>query len=67
MSLTAHEVHELKKAPKVDGVLPTILERWSPRAYSDKPVSSDDLKKIFEAARWAPSSFNERHGVFSLV
>lgn len=60
MSVSAREVNELKKAPAVDGVLPAILERWSPRAYSDKPVSGEDLKRVFEAARWAPSSNNEQ-------
>lgn len=60
MTLTANEVHELKKAPAVDGVLPTILERWSPRAYTDRQLGSEELKKVFEAARWAPSSGNEQ-------
>lgn len=61
MSLTASEVNQMKFAqPSTDGVLPVILERWSPRAFSDREVSSVDLKVIFEAARWAPSSFNEQ-------
>ncbi len=37
-----------------------IRERWSPRAFADKPVPQDILRSIFEAARWAPSSFNEQ-------
>jgi nitroreductase len=37
-----------------------ILHRWSPRAYADKPVPAEDLKRGFEAARWAASSFNEQ-------
>lgn len=61
MSLTASEVNQMKYAqPSTDGVLPVILERWSPRAFSDREVSAADLKVIFEAARWAPSSFNEQ-------
>jgi nitroreductase len=61
MKLTASEVHKLKHAnPSVNGVLPIILERWSPRAFSDRYVNPADLKKVFEAARWAPSSFNEQ-------
>lgn len=60
MPPSASEVDKLKHAPQVDGVLPVILERWSPRAFSDKAVDPADLKKIFEAARWAPSSFNEQ-------
>ncbi len=37
-----------------------ILKRWSPRAFSGKPVEEALLVKIFEAARWAASSFNEQ-------
>lgn len=61
MTLTASEVHKMKYAePSTEGVLPVILERWSPRAFADRDVSPADLKTIFEAARWAPSSFNEQ-------
>lgn len=61
MPLTASEVHQMKYAqPSTEGVLPVILERWSPRAFTDQDVSPADLKVIFEAARWAPSSFNEQ-------
>jgi nitroreductase len=60
MTATAKEVHELKKAPDVEGVLPAILHRWSPRAFTEKDVSARDLETIFEATRWAPSSFNEQ-------
>ena len=37
-----------------------IRDRWSPRAFSDKPVQPEVLASLFEAARWAPSSFNEQ-------
>ena len=37
-----------------------ILNRWSPRAFSDKPVGPEVLRSLFEAARWAPSSNNEQ-------
>jgi nitroreductase len=60
MTLSASEVHQLKQAPALDGVLPTILHRWSPRSFSDRDVSTADLKTIFEAARWAASSYNEQ-------
>src|ERR1035441_6392330 len=60
MTLSAVEVHKLKQAPHLDGVLPTILHRWSPRSFSDRDVSPSDLKTIFEAARWTASSFNEQ-------
>ena len=35
-------------------------QRWSPRAYSSRPVETEKLQSIFEAARWAPSSNNEQ-------
>lgn len=39
-----------------------LLEtRWSPRAFDpDKEVSPDDLIALLEAARWAPSCFNDQ-------
>jgi nitroreductase len=37
-----------------------IRNRWSPRAFSDKPVEPAVLASLFEAARWAPSSSNEQ-------
>jgi nitroreductase len=37
-----------------------IRHRWSPRAFSDKPVEPAILASLFEAARWAPSSSNEQ-------
>jgi nitroreductase len=37
-----------------------IRNRWSPRAFSDRPVPPEVLRSLFEAARWAPSSNNEQ-------
>src|SRR5262249_417709 len=34
--------------------------RWSPRAFLSRPVELDKLRSMFEAARWAASSFNEQ-------
>ena len=53
-------VDKMKHAPPVPGVDEKIRRRWSPRAFSDKEVSSETLKSIFEAARWAASSSNEQ-------
>ena len=49
---TEHPVHSL------------VLNRWSPRAFSDKAVAHDILRSLFEAARWAPSSNNEQPWAF---
>jgi nitroreductase len=58
MTLSVHETNRLKHAPAVEGVLPVFHQRWSPRSFTDRAVSSSDLAKIFEAARWTPSSSN---------
>lgn len=60
MSQNLEELEKLKHAPAIPGVIEHIRKRWSPRAYSDKPVSPENLKEVFEAARWAASSFNEQ-------
>ncbi|PIT90493.1 MAG: nitroreductase [Candidatus Komeilibacteria bacterium CG10_big_fil_rev_8_21_14_0_10_41_13] len=35
-----------------------IKNRWSPRFFSDKSVEEEKLMSLFEAARWAASSYN---------
>jgi nitroreductase len=60
MSLSAIEVNNLKKAPAFEGVLPAVHNRWSARSFADREVSSADLHKVFEAARWAASAYNEQ-------
>jgi nitroreductase len=37
-----------------------IARRWSPVGFADRPVAAADLRSLFEAARWAPSAFNEQ-------
>jgi hypothetical protein len=37
---------------------PLLLDRWSPRAMSGEEISHEELMRLFEATRWAPSSFN---------
>lgn len=39
---------------------PIFLKRWSPRAMDGSSVSQTDLHRLFEAARWAPSTYNEQ-------
>lgn len=41
-----------------------LRRRWSPRAFSDRNVESSKLRSLLEAARWAPSSFNEQPWCF---
>jgi len=41
-----------------------IRDRWSPRAFANKPVEPAVLASLFEAARWAPSSYNVQPWVY---
>jgi nitroreductase len=60
MTLSAFEVNHLKQAPAVEGVLPAIHHRWSPRSFTGREVSPAILAKVFEAARWTASAYNEQ-------
>jgi nitroreductase len=37
-----------------------FLDRWSPRAMSGEEIAEEELLTLFEAARWAPSSYNNQ-------
>ena len=39
-------------------IAPMFVRRWSSRAMNGEPVSHENLMRLFEAARWAPSSDN---------
>jgi nitroreductase len=39
-------------------VEPLLVRRWSPRAMSGEPLRREELERLLEAARWAPSSYN---------
>ncbi len=41
-----------------------FLQRWSGRVFSSAPLSEEQIKSLFEAARWAPSCFNEQPWLF---
>lgn len=41
-----------------------ISQRWSPYVYDGRPVSAADCASVFEAARWAASSYNEQPWAF---
>ncbi|HKJ02583.1 MAG TPA: nitroreductase family protein [Longimicrobiales bacterium] len=60
-TVETHEAHPREKyADTTVPVTPEIRRRWSPRAFDDRVVSDDDLRVLLEAARWAPSSYNEQ-------
>lgn len=37
-----------------------FIDRWSPRAFTGEAISETELFSLFEAARWAPSSYNSQ-------
>ena len=37
-----------------------LRQRWSSRAFDDRPIEPEKLRSLCEAARWAPSSNNEQ-------
>jgi len=41
-------------------IIQAIKERWSPRAFSSRPITNREIDSILEAASWAPSSMNEQ-------
>jgi nitroreductase len=50
----------VKQAPLDHPIHELIAKRWSPYAFADRSVPIDDLRSLFEAARWAASSYNEQ-------
>lgn len=60
------DLEEIKHGPSYTGVNDLVLKRWSPRAFTSKAISKADLKKIFTAAAWAASSYNEQPWRFLL-
>jgi nitroreductase len=48
-------------------ILDEIKNRWSPRAFSKEELSIEDIFGVLEAARFAPSCFNEQPWRFILA
>ena len=53
------KLHNMAKKERKSGqdISPMFYTRWSPRAMQGK-LTKKELLPLFEAARWAPSSFN---------
>lgn len=52
--------NSLNRAVETDRVDRIFIERWSPRAMSGQAIDDAQLWSLLEAARWAPSSYNEQ-------
>ncbi len=53
-----------KSANTEHPIMDAQSQRFSPYAFSDAGVPQEDLQSLFEAARWAPSSYNEQPWVY---
>jgi nitroreductase len=57
---TALASPSVKHASLDHPILKLLSERWSPYGFTARTVSEADLGSLFEAARWAASSYNEQ-------
>src|SRR5665213_1532117 len=57
MKNTSDVINQRKLDHAIDPLFPT---RWSKRAMSGESISKEELARLFEAARWAPSSYNNQ-------
>lgn len=47
-----------KITPLNHPILDSIKNRWSPRVFSETPITDEKAKILLEAGRWAPSASN---------
>jgi nitroreductase len=53
-------IMNIKKAVTDYPIQHGLADRWSPYSFDDRSVAEPDLLSLFEAARWAASSYNEQ-------
>lgn len=58
---------KLKESKTTLPINPIFKKRFSPRVFSKEMVKDEDLKIIFEAARFTPSSYNRQPWFFYLA
>jgi len=58
MNVSKIDALALREVTPDSAVAPMFPRRWSPRAMAGTDLTEDDLRTVFEAARWAPSCFN---------
>jgi len=57
--------HRMEKPATADHPIHELIQRrWSPRTFSDRSVDNKTILSLLEAARWAPSSYNEQPWYF---
>ena len=56
-----------KPAPVDVPILDCLKDRWSPVVFEPRPLDTVAVRTLFEAARWAASSFNEQPWRFIVI
>jgi nitroreductase len=56
--------HQKRPAPADVPIHDLISHRWSPRAFETRAIEPEKLRSLFEAARWASSSYNAQPWYF---
>ncbi|MCB1215573.1 MAG: nitroreductase family protein, partial [Deltaproteobacteria bacterium] len=59
MTFSIQKIANDHRDPQFD-IAPIFYERWSPRSMSGELLDKEELMSLFEAARWAPSSYNNQ-------
>lgn len=57
---TLDAVQDTKSADPDHDIQDVFAKRWSPRAFADRPVEPEKIRRMLEAARWTMSSYNEQ-------
>src|ERR687889_539085 len=59
-SIDKEKEGKIHKRKPIFQINPLILNRWSPRSMTTEELDDDTIMSLFEAARWAPSSYNNQ-------
>jgi len=58
--MTKDTTETTERRQSTEKINPLILNRWSPRSMTGEELDEDTIMSLFEAARWAPSSYNNQ-------
>jgi nitroreductase len=64
MKYTDKVTADFSARPLLTGLDSVLAHRWSPRAFVKQAISDADVNILFEAARCAPSCFNDQPWTF---
>lgn len=57
----------VEKVGQAYEIHPLLKGRFSPRGFSGEPLREEQIHQLFEAVRWAPSSYNEQPWSFIIA